>query len=164
MRPFTPMRWLLFCSIVLLSSCNADKIARLEKENKDLRDQLSATTKAASIELQGRCAAQARSLFTHSYQALPVATFTNHYNATLNRCFLSLNTIEFSRDGTSRTSVIIDAFEGKELATLIARGKKGEGPNSSTTIRCDAILPTGQSLKCKSPAEFETVTKVYTSE
>lgn len=85
--PSKLMRLLLPCLLVLLSGCNADKIARLEKENKELREQLDAATKSANLELQSKCSAQARTLFTHSYSTLPLATFTNRYNATVNRCF-----------------------------------------------------------------------------
>ena len=57
------MRWLLLCSLLLLSGCNTEKIAQLEKENKELQARLAAQEGRNLLDLQEKCSKQARSEF-----------------------------------------------------------------------------------------------------
>jgi len=58
--PSNPMRWIVFPAVILLPACNTDKIAQLEKQNKELVAKLDAVSKKTSMDLQERCAKQAR--------------------------------------------------------------------------------------------------------
>jgi hypothetical protein len=149
-----------------MSGCtDKDRLAALEKENKELHKKLDALPQNATIELQGKCSSQARLLFNQSYRALPLATFTNHYSVKANKCFISIQSIDFKHPGTPNGSVtavtaIVDAFEGKEIATQIWSGPKLGAPNITPT-RCDVLALDGSALKCHSVEEFKTLTKTY---
>src|SRR5271163_2069610 len=49
------------------------------------------SVRAASLELQGLCAAQAREAFkSGGWDAQPLAAFVNHYDDASNKCFVAI--------------------------------------------------------------------------
>jgi len=148
-------RLLPFGLLVATVSCDADKISRLEKENRELAAKLDAASKAATLELQKKCADQAATVFKgdglnwtlHHLQH----SYTNHYQQRLKRCFVQIST----SDGVSTSTTIKDAFEGKEYARFYL--VKPEGRPSP----CQVMLLSGEQKTCRSKKEFEELVKVY---
>src|SRR5260370_24897783 len=112
------MRWLALSTMLLLSACNADRIAQLEKQNKELAAKLEAVSKQTSLDLQERCAKQARAEFkAEGNEKDQMTSFTNHYNARLDTCFMEVTSSAGSGKGKAYGPSIYrsvsDAFEGK---------------------------------------------------
>ena len=51
------MQWLLLCLMIALVGCNADKVAQLEKQNRDLQKQLI-DAKHVDLNTQEKCVTQ----------------------------------------------------------------------------------------------------------
>jgi hypothetical protein len=78
-----------------LSACtdpkSAVRIADLEKQTKDLVEQLKQQKEATSLDLQNKCSKQALAEFTVlGWTKEPAASFANHYNQKLNKCFIQI--------------------------------------------------------------------------
>src|SRR5579884_1776223 len=81
---------LVFCTF--LAGCNNDRLAKLERENSDLRANLEKQNAAAAYDLQAKCAKDARIWFNLNWAPRDKNTiyldYTNHYNRKLNGCFI----------------------------------------------------------------------------
>jgi hypothetical protein len=97
------MRWLLLSAVLFLVACNTERIAQLEKENKDLRKQLE-DAKHVDLATQERCSNAAQRFLEREYSPdkdTILLTQLNHYNAHLGICFI---TVEWHyRDPGSKT-------------------------------------------------------------
>jgi hypothetical protein len=142
--------WFLTLLCFSTCACNQDKSRQLEAQNRELAAKLS----AANLDLQDKCSKQARARCSE-FEHLPgVVTCTNHYNGKLNKCFMLMSQLQFSGGAASEwVKVLSDAFEGKELGTLV--NKAGE------VTRCDVTGPDGATTPCHSTDEFERLIKHY---
>jgi hypothetical protein len=119
---------------------------------------------AASFDFQERCAKQAREQFQQSYWSKQEMTgFTNHYNEKLNRCFMLVESTDVKTDpGTMWINkTLLDAFEGRELATYSWHSDKVKKYWQVPPFQCEVTLPSGEKKICNSDAEFEELIKVY---
>jgi len=79
---------------VFLCGCDADRIAKLEKENADLKAKVEKVEKqqaASDYDLQAKCARDARTWFNQSWshdKTTLLLDFSNHYSAAHNKCFI----------------------------------------------------------------------------
>lgn len=158
------MRWLL-CSVALLAGCNADKIAQLERENMELR------SKFTVMELQDKCSKQALLEFKeggwdkHEYQAdNKMASFTNHYNVTLNKCFMEVDyrdSTEVTQDGVMRVwnREILDAYERKDYAEFTLMPRPGKSRWETDPTDCHIVKADGTMQWRKSEEEFNQLIK-----
>ena len=89
--------------------------------------------------------------------------FTNHYNEKLNRCFMLVEETDVKSDpGTIWTNkTLLDAFEGKELATYSWHSDKVKKYWQVPPFQCEVTLPSGEKKICNSGAEFDELIKVY---
>jgi hypothetical protein len=122
------------------------------------------TSKTANIDLQQKCARQARDAFLHdSLVSLepndPLTEFTNHYNSQLSKCFILITkTILSPRDHTSSEyRELSDAYEGKNYGLY----NSSYGSGRSTISMCSVTLPSGEKKACRSSDEFNDLIKVY---
>ena len=129
---------------------------------------LNATSLAqqASIELQEKCAKQAKAAFDNmSFQDRTLASFSNHYNVKLNRCF-----IETEQDIVIYPSApdiiwtykfVTDAYEGKDFGSYVWHTDKVKKYWEVPPVQCQVTLPSGEEKLCKSSDEFDDLIKVY---
>jgi hypothetical protein len=152
------LRLLLVALALVASGCSTDRLARLEKENRDLSAKLEAVTKAANLDLQEKCANQASYAFRElGWKKEPFAAYANHYHPKLNRCFIEI----YSTKAPSVSMSVSDAFEGKVYAEYFwinAHGKKYWEVRPDT---CKVTLLSGDEQTCNSQEEFEQLIKVY---
>ena len=151
------MRFLPLFQIALLCGCNADKIAQLDKENKELRANLT------TIELQEKCSRQALSEFKDigydgpEYKtAEKSANLANHYNADLNKCFMEVDTSDFTKstiDDNYSDITISDAYERKEYAAFALI--------SYDVVDCYVLKSSGEKQRCKSVDEFKELIRQF---
>jgi hypothetical protein len=169
-RPSNPhvrgARWVLLSGIVLLSACNADRIARLEKQNKELAAKLEAVSKKTNLDLQERCAKQSHTQFLADGNEQDLFTgYTNHYNAKLDKCFMEVTSSAGS--GTGKTYVpsiyrtVYDAYEGKVYAQYYWRNATGKKLWEVPPMDCKVTSLTGDEKVCQTTEEYETLIKQY---
>jgi hypothetical protein len=76
----------------LLAGCDADRIAKLEKENADLKTRVDRQQAAVDYDLQAKCAKDARIWFNLNFSPRDKNTvyldYTNHYYKKQNACFI----------------------------------------------------------------------------
>ena len=153
------MRHWLLQSTLLLSACNTEKIAQLEKQNKELAAKLESASKSGILDLQEKCAKQARELFkSDGWEKEKMASFTNHYNQRLNKCFVQ---VESTHDGTWTSTFVADAFEGKGYGQYYWESVRGKKYWEVPPFRCKVMSLGGEETDCHSDEEFKTAMKQY---
>ena len=160
------MRWLFLSPLLFLAACNTDRIAQLEKQNKELAAKLDAVSKQTSLELQDRCAKQARTEFKgEGNDKTPMTGFVNHYNAKLDKCFMEVSS--FAGSGTGKSYVptiyrsVSDAFEGEVYAEYFWRNDTGKKYWEVAPFMCKVTLLNGEETFCKTTQEYEELIKPY---
>jgi hypothetical protein len=132
----------------------------------ELTARLEPASKTANIDLQQKCARQAREAFSHDYLGSlepndPFTNFENHYNGQLGKCFILITkTIINPRDNTeSKSGMLSDAFEGKDYASYFSTYY---GSSRGTVLSlCSVTLPSGEKRACHSSDEFDDLIKGY---
>src|SRR5436305_14172183 len=86
-----------FCAVLLLlfAGCDNDRFARLEKQNADLERQIGTLQKSTQLELQAKCAKDAKGWFNENWahgadRGTILLTYTNHYSVAKNKCFITV--------------------------------------------------------------------------
>ncbi len=135
---------------------NALQIERQQVQ--ELNAKLDRVAKNANLDLQGKCAEQALKAWkSGAWEKLQNATYSNHYNASMNKCFMRIDNSIPDRSGAVFTSDrIVDAYEGKVYGELT--WKLDEAGNA---MRCKATLPTGEAVQCTSPEEFDALIEPF---
>jgi hypothetical protein len=124
----------------------------------DLGAKLRANEKTTDLELQAKCATQARNEYeSNGWSKRPFATFLNHYSETLNKCFIEIQDIDAS---IGTTKVIDDAFEGKTYANYFWRGEKGKKYWEVPPAICNVTI-SGKDAECESSDEFDKLAEAY---
>lgn len=142
-------------------------IAEQQEQLTDLKARLETRSKVSSLDLQEKCARQAYEQFRQSgWDKEPTAGFSNHYDETLNKCFVLIeNTDAKTAPGTIWTNkTLVDAFEGKVFGTYSWHTVKNKKYWEVPPFECKAALPSGEEKICKSPAEFDELIKPYMGE
>jgi len=158
------MRVLVLALSITLSACNTDKITQLERENQDLRAKLDSVTRAKSLDLQEKCAKQARDEFKfQGRDKEQLAGYTSHYVAQLNKCFIAIqNTDTKTAPGQIiTTKSVFDAFEGKQYADYFWETEKGKKYWEVKPFVCEVSLQSGEEKVCTSEQEFTELIKPY---
>ncbi|MBI4201069.1 MAG: hypothetical protein HY531_02120 [Chloroflexi bacterium] len=167
-------RWLIITFVLLGAGCNQDRIARLEKQNQELQAQLKKQQadlqEAADLDLQAKCAKQAREQFRDDavikgWAKEPMGGFTNHYSKKLKRCFMRVeNTTMIGSDVIGAHRYVFDAFEGKlygEYSSYVGKTDIGKKGGEVAPVSCKVTSPSGEVIFCHSYGEFEELTKPY---
>src|ERR1700761_2295118 len=119
------MRYLLVFCVLALNGCDREKAALLEKENKELREQLDQRKRLVDLDTQGKCSAAATDFFKERWGTPQSDTllldFSNHYDSSLGKCFVM---VEWHRSAASKDGAwfnlveLHDVFEKNKYAEL----------------------------------------------
>ena len=128
-----------------------------------------AMTAKQNLELQAMCSKGAKDFFNRNYPE-PISyipgindfsTYKNHYNRTLNKCFILIDTHRSSGSGenliVSDATWLYDAYEDKNLASLSSGPYRVVGV-VNTYSRCDVL---GKVCKVE---DFQSLIKPYMEE
>jgi hypothetical protein len=142
----------------LLHSQNTT-LAAQQRQIQDLNGKVETRVKSTSLELQGQCSKQARDQYdSKGWREEPMASYTNHYNDKLNKCFLLIQNTALPKTKTElvvRMRVLIDAFEGKAYAGFTSVGSR------AMPDICNVTSLTGEEKQCHSSDEFDELVKQY---
>jgi hypothetical protein len=158
---------LLIVSVGVLSLLLYSQNAALREQRRhvqELNAKLDSMSKTASLDLQEKCAKQAREAFRfHGLEKEQMADFANHYNQKLNKCFVEVrNTDAKLMPGEIWTfRIISDAFEGKVYAEYHWRTHKGKKYWEVPPVVCKVTLVSGEERICHSSDEFDALVKQY---
>jgi hypothetical protein len=160
---------LLVCVAVLGFIARSQSVALREQQRKvrELNAKLeSNSTPAVSLELQEKCARQAREEFKHEgLEGKQTANFSNHYNPKLGKCFVEVEYTDFKTPGgifVSRT--VVDAFEGKVYASYMWNNNTKKKYWEVPPLKCSVTLLSGEEKLCNSedgPEGFNAQVKQY---
>ena len=91
-------------ALLLVVGCNnSERIAGLEKQNQEMKGEISKLRAASDYDLQAKCSRDARAWFNENWSRdknTMLLDFTNHYNKNLNKC-LALVEFHFLFDPNS---------------------------------------------------------------
>lgn len=111
-----------------------------------LTTQVQTASKATALELQEKCARQAKAYFdANTWGPYQHAGFANHYDAASNKCFVLVNVIDNSKAGhVSQNLLLSDAFEGTDLGDFMLWADKtadsGRPRRSYVTSTCHLAI------------------------
>jgi hypothetical protein len=137
-------------------------IADQQKQLTEMKTKLETRSKVSSLDLQEKCAREAFQQFKQDgWDKEPTAGFSNHYDETLNKCFVLIeNTDAKTAPGTIWTNkTLVDAFEGKMFGTYSWHTVKNKKYWEVPPFECRAVLPSGEEKICQSRAEFDELIK-----
>jgi hypothetical protein len=160
--------WLFLIPALFLAACNSDRIAQLEKQNHDLSTRLDLLSKQASLDLQNKCAEQARLEFSRNgwekFDSVKhMASLTNHYNAKLNKCFMEVEDTDATAiaEGVAVNKIVSDAFERRTYGEYTWFSDKKKKYWEVAPFMCKVIPPSGTTVFCKSSDEFDALIKPF---
>jgi hypothetical protein len=156
---------ILVCAVLVpVTGCDIDRMNRLEKQNEELKAEISKSRAVADFDLHGRCAKDARSWLSENWSRdkdTILLDYTNHYNKKTNQCFILVE-YHYSLDKSGswvNDMTLFDVYENVRYA----------GVNKNTMIY---LKPTYRSeefvygcevgdKKCKTVEEFNNLVSPY---
>lgn len=158
----------LICCLALCA-CDADRVAKLEKENTDLKAQIEKQKNTAlQYDLQAKCSKDARGWFNENWSRdkdTILLDFSNHYNTKQNKCFILVeyhyNSTFAGPGGSSWTNdmTLTDVYENVKYAEFVQNHITNWKPEYS--LREEVITCDVQGDKCKTVDEFNNLIRPY---
>lgn len=113
----------ILLSCALLSGCNTERLAKLEKENAELREKLKNQDIVQNYDFQSRCAKDAEAWFNRNWvnktdRNTNALLYINHYNKKLNVCYARVyyRYVESSDHSTWSNTSIWNVYENSRAA------------------------------------------------
>jgi type II secretory pathway pseudopilin PulG len=132
---------------------------------KDQQGQLAAANekrKSETLGLQAQCAKQAKAAWVDGgYKDTQMASYENHYNATLNKCFIYLQSYSIVAGNGYDNRTLIDVLENKSYGLYILHVMNGSEGGRLRPVKCVVQTVSGEAVDCESKADFETRVKPY---
>ena len=126
---------------------------------------MEAQSRTNGLELQDKCAKESELVFKRGGwdEKGVIASFTNHYNAKLNRCFMEVERTDptIVANTVFETKFVVDAFEGKPYAEYTWKTEAGKKYWEVTPSECSVTLTDGTRKACKSAEEFSEQIRPY---
>ena len=76
--------------LIMVGCDSSDRVAKLEKKNKELQTAQSERDRVANYDLQSKCAKDAKQWFGENWpsdKTTVLLTYTDHYSKSFNKCF-----------------------------------------------------------------------------
>lgn len=132
---------------------------------KDQQGQIAAMNdrrKSEALGLQAQCAKQAKAAWVDGgYSCTPMASYENHYNAKLNKCFMYVQSYNIIAGNGYDNRTLIDALENKSYGLYILHLMNGSGGGQLRPVKCTVQTVGGEVVDCESKADFEARVKPY---
>jgi hypothetical protein len=134
---------------ILCAGCNGDRIARLEKENQDLKARLAQKTVSRNDD-QMQCLRDTRTFFEKQYKSVKGTTFLNymsHFNRDENVCYM---VIEWHGDNAplgSTSSMTLWNMQKNSRVGIFFANQSHDGNESVSKCTVNGI-------SCATPDEF----------
>lgn len=155
---------IVLIALAVMLRTQSTKIGDLQRQIHDLDAQLAEKAKADTLDLQAKCSEQARKAFADleiPKNEKNVASYENHYNAKLNKCFIHVEHHAYTPGTIWTHRHVFDAFEGKVYGAYMWHTDKVKKYWEVPPIKCEVTLPSGEKKDCHSNDEFTELVKVY---
>lgn len=145
-------------------------MSRLEKENQKLSQKLKAETEksnaSADYDLQAKCSKDAKAWFNENFSRdkdTMFLDFTNHYNKSLNKCFILVEYhFSFGPSGSWTNDISLwDIYENSKYGDFAENHLITTAPKFETQSKVYQCAVAGQ--QCKTMEEFNNLTSSYRS-
>lgn len=155
---------------VLVSACtDVEKMAKIEKENKELRAKVEQQNRVVDLDTQGKCGTAAKRYLNENWtvdKGTMLLDYHNHFNRSLGKCFILVEwhyADAASKTGSWFNSVkLSDVYENLEYGELSEHTRIVLEPTISSE---KAILDCHVSgAKCKTSEEFGELVQHFMSE
>lgn len=111
---------------------------------------------AASLQLQGLCASQARAAFkSGGWETQPLASFINHYDENSNKCFIAILSTTNMGGTIWRNTVVFDANEGTTYANYSWHSMPNKKYFEVSPVDCTVTKLSGEEVRCQSSEDFD---------
>jgi hypothetical protein len=164
---------LLLCLVFV--GCDAEKVARLEKQNEELKAALKKSETTADYDEKARCSKDARTWFNENWAATGrdkdtmLLDFTNHFQKKSNRCFILVEyhyrTPLTSGSGEAWTNSInlYDVSENNAYGAFSMNHFTYWKPPPITTSE-ELLSCKVEGTECKTIEEFNRLVQTYMSD
>ena len=106
-----------------------------------------------------RCTAEARKKFvTLGWASMPRTSFTDHYNPTLNKCFMVIESTTTLGNDLSVFKTLINVSDDKQFGLW---AKLGNGSDETAAVRCTVTMLSGEEEPCFTEEQFRLLIKRY---
>jgi outer membrane murein-binding lipoprotein Lpp len=157
------MRWAGLICTLLLAGCNNDRVAKLENQTAELQQQVASLQKSGQLDLQAKCAKDAKAWFDDHWGRPDKDTilldYTNHYNVKKNQCFVTVE-YHFNTGGFGWTNSIslYDVYENQKYGEVMENHNLVDGKE---TLRQDMCQVGG--TKCTSLSQYNSLSAEFMS-
>jgi hypothetical protein len=139
---------LLLLSIFLLNGCSNpyDRISELEKQTRELKDQVKQQREVATLDEQAKCGKDSRTWFDTNWRAdrdTLLLDYTNRYNKALNKCLIVVNYNYWLVPKTQfliKSIIVTDVYENSEQARGSESKHLGDDAKdfgSAVSVQCE---------------------------
>ncbi len=153
--------------LLMVMGCGSrddEKIANLEKQNQDLKAEVEKNHATADYDFQAKCSKDAKTWFNENWSRdkdTELLDFTNHYNKSLNKCFILVEYHHSLGLGDSWVNDITlwDVYENAKYASFAEDHIIYIKPTASTqdrVVTCELA-----DKKCKTAGEFNDLVRPY---
>jgi hypothetical protein len=150
--------------LLIATGCDTpERITRLEKQNQELRAEVDKIRSASDYDLQAKCSRDAKGWFKENWtpdKATILLDFTNHYNKSLNKCFILVeyHYSEGSSGSWVNDMMLWDVYENSKYGNVNVNHFVSSKPGSETE---DRIYGCELGKKCKTVEEFNELVRPY---
>jgi hypothetical protein len=159
-NPVTVLLVIVVGILGLFAYSQAVALRQQRRQVQELTAKLNSAPKTASLDLQEKCATQARE-FLSQFRNDDVVETLNHFNVGLNKCFVETRTESFEYGNHNESKILTDAVEGKNYGVYIFVGAPKRPDWQVPPSECTVTLPSGQETDCHSSDEFDALVKQY---
>jgi len=156
-----------FGAVLLIAvGCGQDeKIATLEKQNQELKAEVDKSHATADYDLQAKCSKDAKAWFNENWardKNTNLLVFTNHYNKSMNKCFILVEyhySADDGGDSWNNDMELWNVYENTKYASFAEAHFIYLGPSARTSDRvftCELF-----DAKCKTGDEFNNLIRPY---
>jgi hypothetical protein len=155
----------IIVSVVLMGCNREDRITQLEKRTQDLEEQIKKDNVVSQYDLAEKCSRSAKEWFKENWQSdqdTALLDYTNHYNKTMNKCFISVEYhYNFSKNDPSWMNDISlwDVNENSKYGDFSEEHRISFTPGSEPTTTVESCEVTG--TKCKTLDEYNGLVESY---
>jgi hypothetical protein len=135
-------------------------LAREMRANEKLEVQLAAANDKRQVMAEReRCAAQAEKKFhdlgfSENSAGPSVAMYADHYDAAKSRCFMTIDSTNYTNTSEIITRFLFDAYEQREFAEYTWMSSQTKKYWEVPPVECKLMPASGEERNCKSEQEY----------
>jgi len=160
---------LLAIALVLAWLLNAEVATNNQQRSQiaELTSKLGDKTARENLEFQQKCAQQAEKIFhqlgykLNEPRSAISASYESHYNTKLNKCFMTVSTVNMSTPRLTTSKFLLDAYEQRGYAEYMWMADKVKKFWEVPPVDCRLTPTSTDERVCKSEEEYKAFVATY---